>query len=153
MSNQNGGDDAALPTAVIADSESFSLDRDTGMAQIVLLNPDGKKFALSFEIKIAALLSDLLDKLLAGWHLSHTDQLFGRQVTEASVGTVGDKQNLFMIQFEKGAARILDSETALKLSELIETHVLATMPEADKYARLKKKHPGLIVPRPVLLKP
>lgn len=156
MSNQNGGPVATLPTATIADSDEainrFEATRDGDKVQFVFENPEGKKFGLAFEIKVAAILSRLCARILGAWHLEHKGTLFTHPVIEASVGTT-ELRNHVTVQFEQGVAYIINTETALRLADLLEKTALTQMTEEDRQKYLQRKHPTIVVPKPKILRP
>lgn len=160
MENKNGSTPSqsdAIPTATISDSDDATKRASVGIegdqCLMTLETPDGRKFALAFGIKVAAIMTRLCAKVIGAWHYKNKGVLLMMPVNEASVSGSDEYRNHVAIQFELGIAYMLPTDHALTLSELLKNAALGQMTEDQRLAYNQKIAPLIVQPRHRLIKP
>lgn len=147
-------DNAALPTATIADRVAEYLDVSTGVCTMVFQNPQQKNFALNFETKLLVVLNKMCGHLLHQWHKARPDKgVYFREAGEATVSAFDDVRGMIAIQFDGDIAHLIPVETALKMVEIINSTVDKMSTEEEKAERNRRKHPTIIQPRSRIIQP
>lgn len=146
--------DAAMPTATIDDRVGEYLYPDEERAMMMFKNPDGKHFALKFDVKILVVLNKMCGVLLHQWHRARPDKgVFFREAGEATVSAFNELRGVVAVQFDGDIAHVIPTETALELAELLIRTVEKQETPEERRERLAKKHPTISVPRRRIITP
>lgn len=144
----------SLPTATIADRVGEYLYPEESKAMMVFENPDGKHFALKFDVKILVLLNKMCGVLISAWHKAKPDVgSFFRQAGEATVIVSDEMRGMIGIQFDSDIVHVLPIHTAIEFIDLIEKQIERIETPDDRKSRLAKKHPSIAIPRQRIIRP
>ena len=137
-----------LPTATAADRVDEYLSVESGMATLVLVNPDKQKFAITCAMPMVATLSRMCGRLMQIWHVAKPEiGVFVRAAVKGTVSTSEEMPNKVGLSFDDDIVHVMDSATAHQFARNIITAVERTMTDAERLQMVTKKSRIIVPPR------